>query len=191
MARKATIIGVVMDAWGDAWDVREFRPTDHGFAVAIGWPSGFPRGRGGVGGPRVILTRELVEHLESVRHALTPMSAARLPLGRPQVKRLRRLLGHDRKADRHEWWMARADDLVSLTSREFAGKHGCDPDAAENFRRAHFGPSREVREPGWYLSPEHRDVILSRLPAAHIADELGVSVAYVYDLRSKIKRAES
>lgn len=43
MAREAHIIGEAVDIHGTRWDVRERRPTNHGFWVELGWPQGVPR----------------------------------------------------------------------------------------------------------------------------------------------------
>src|SRR5690606_29504593 len=66
MARRATIIAVINDHFGDKWDVREWRPTGLGWSVAMGWPHGEPRGLFGCGGPRVIATDLLVEYVQDV-----------------------------------------------------------------------------------------------------------------------------
>lgn len=42
MSRRAQIIGETIDIFGVCWDVRERRPTKHGWDVFIGWPQGEP-----------------------------------------------------------------------------------------------------------------------------------------------------
>lgn len=105
MARVAIIIDHVADAHGKMWDVREKRPTPHGFDVMLGWPVEQPRGQGG-GGPRVIITPDLAAYLEAVR--LRP-AAVDLPIGRTALKRLRAALGHNWLVDNCRWWQDNPD----------------------------------------------------------------------------------
>jgi hypothetical protein len=189
MGRRAKIIGRVVDCEGDPWDAKELRHTDHGFAVAIGWPCGLPRGKGGCGGPRAILTRELVDHLESVRHELAPIDAARLPVGRPTMKRLRRLLGHDRKDDRRSWWEAHAEELYTTSFVEFGRKHGVTSSAAELMHEELFGRKRG-RPAGWWSEPEAAALLSSNLPTVEVADRLGRSIRSIWSGRYLLKARE-
>ena len=66
MGRKAIILSVEQDWEGNDWDIRERRPTKHGWSVLLGWPSGYPRGRGGIGGPSAILTQPLVRQCRAL-----------------------------------------------------------------------------------------------------------------------------
>jgi len=172
MGHHAKIIAYIRDAFDDRWDVREFRDTEHDFAIAFGWPSGFPRGRGGVGGPRTILTEPLVKHLEGVRYELTPIPAANLPLGRQQIKRVRKMLGHDRKADRRAWWVANLESLQpSDTLKDLAVSHGISPSAAELMWLSLHGQTRG-HKPAWFREPAITEKIISGLPVSFIAQDL-------------------
>lgn len=130
MARVALIIGQAQDIEGRLWDVREERPTPHGWPVLLGWPRGVSRGRGG-GGVRVILTPELADYLVAHRHAPGAMD---LPIGRNAIKRLRTILGHHWREDRPEWWAERREDLARLTLEEFCARHGVSQGAASQWR---------------------------------------------------------
>lgn len=176
MARHATIIGHVRDAWGDPWDVRESRPTKHGFALQIGWPAGC-RGKG-YGGPRAIPTPELVAYLERHRRDAGVWD---LPIGRTAVKRLRRLLGHNRYIDAAEWWEDRAADLATLTLEQFAAKHGRKVGAVERARLALYGKTN--RDHGWYRQEPARSLLIGNTPRAEVADRLGISIGAVGRLR--------
>jgi len=175
-----------VDLYGDGWDVREYRPTPGGWPLAIGWPSGFARGRGGIGGPRAILTRELVDHMEAVRHHLRPIEAAAIPIGRSAVKRLRRLLGHDRKADRRDWWVGHAEELATTPFAEFGRKYGVSSSAAEAMHGELFGRKRG-RKAAWWREPEATALLLSDLPTVEIADRLGRSAQEVWGSRYLLK----
>lgn len=126
MARSAQIVGQATDWSGARWDVREHRPTPHGWDILIGWPQGEPRGRGGRG-VAVILTVELAQYLATVRSRDVD-----LPIGGTTVKRLRSLLGLRWSWD--AWWAARADDLQSMTLETFCALHGCSQGAASQRR---------------------------------------------------------
>jgi hypothetical protein len=128
MAREAQIIGNATDYADVEWDVRERRPTAHGFDVSIGWPSGEARGKGGRG-VAVIITAELARYLQSTR-----LRDVDLPIGTTTVKRMRADIGVSWSWD--DWWAARADDLRSMTLQAFCDKHGCSIGAASQRRAA-------------------------------------------------------
>ncbi|MDR2054984.1 MAG: hypothetical protein LBQ10_03830 [Desulfovibrio sp.] len=115
MARRATIIGIAKDFLGRQYDVREARPTKHGFDVLLGWPSDVQRGPGG-GSPQVIITWPLIKYLEKMR--LTP-GKIDLPIGRGPVKRVRSVLGHYWPEDNAEWWREHPDG----PGKSFTSKH--------------------------------------------------------------------
>lgn len=182
LARQARIVDQIADAFGDAWDVREYRPTAHGFDVAFGWPADQLRGAGQAGGPRVILTEDLVIYLAA--HRSRPKDI-RLPIGRTTLKRLRRTLGHHWQIDRAAWWEARTDDLADLTIEQFCSRHGVSAGAVVNARHALFGPA--LRPAGWWRDAEVAALILSNRPRAEIADQLGVSIGSIGRLRWALK----
>jgi hypothetical protein len=122
----AEIIDQATDWRGVVWDVRERRPTRHGFDVLVGWPAGAPRGRGGRG-VAVILTAELAHYLGQTR-----LRDVDLPIGKSTAKRLRAELGVRWSWD--AWWDARRDDLLSMTLEVFCSRHGCSMGAASQRR---------------------------------------------------------
>jgi hypothetical protein len=130
MGRHATIIGQAEDIWGRVWDVREARPTEHGWPVMLGWPQDAQRGKGG-GGVRAIMTRDLADYLESMRMDPDGIS---LPLCRTAIKRLRKALGHDWHADNAAWWRERCVDTTS-TIEDFRAAHGRSAGAVSQHRR--------------------------------------------------------
>ncbi|WP_155804529.1 helix-turn-helix domain-containing protein [Magnetospirillum fulvum] len=178
MARVATIIGETADVWGDIWDVREHRPTDHGFDLSLGWPQGMPRGRGGAGSPRAIVTPDVAAYLESLRH--TP-AQIRLPCGRGAIMRMRRLLGHDWRADQWLWWSDRIEDLATMTTDEFAREHSVSVGAISTNRQALLG--RRCREAGWWRDESVTAILMSDAPISSIADDLGIAAGSVRRLR--------
>lgn len=128
MARTATIIGTATDWQSQSWDVRESKPTDHGFNLLIGWPQGEPRGRGGRG-VAVIITPELAKYLLQTR-----LRDVTLPIGHTTTKRLRASLDIHWSWD--DWWLSRMDDLLQMTLEAFCKKHGCSTGAASQRRTA-------------------------------------------------------
>lgn len=182
MARIATVVGMIADAWGHTWDVREYRPAPFG-QIALGWPIAHPRGRGGTGGPQVIITTDLQSYMEAHRYrgAVSDMESE-LPIGGAAIKRLRRILGHDAVGDRDQWWIDRTDDLLTLTVEEFCFKHSVSAGAVVNAQKR-MGIGRKNREPGWWHTPEVKALLNSNLPRSFVADKLGVSVGSVGRLR--------
>jgi len=183
MARKAKILGVVDDHTGRSWDVREERPTEHGFAVYLGWPQDRRRGQGGAGGPQVILTAELVAYLEEHRHGT---SSVDLPLGDGTVKRLRRELGHHRYRDAQAWWAKRRQDLCTLTLEDFAARHGRTPGAVEWARLKLVG--RQLRTAGWWQEPVIAEFLLSDRPTEAIGADLDLAPGSVRRLRWELRQ---
>ena len=136
--------------------MREARETPHGWLLLLGWPWGIPRGRGGSGGPRIILTRPLVDHLEA--HRRDPGSVD-LPCGRTAIKRLRALLGLNWYVDGEAWWMDRLEDLATLSGVEFAQRHGVSSAAVSYAHTACFGPR------GWVFNPRRPHLLSCKLCA--------------------------
>ena len=184
MARRARIIGRETDVWGDEWDVRE-RRDGGAVPVALGWPEGARRGKGGAGGPRVIVTRELADHFE--RHRARPQDLG-LPVGASAIKRVRRLLGHHRQIDRAAWWAERMVELCDLPVSEFAARHAVAIGAVSQARAALFGA--KLRPPGWWREPDVAAVLTADEPCAMIADEVALSVGAVRRLRAVLRAEE-
>lgn len=164
--RKLEVGATVTDYWGDDWIVINIRTAPGVPAVPLGRPAGYF----GRGGPTIFVTPALAEHLERYRHS---PGKAGLPVGLTALKRLRRLLGHNRYIDSAAWWEARADDLATLTMEEFAARHGKSMGQIHNAKVALFGPTN--RPNGWWRQPEITSLLRSGLPTSEIADQLGLS----------------
>lgn len=184
MSRKAKIIGSCKDFFGDGWDIRESRPVaGEDFCVFLGWPVGIPRGKGGSGGPQVILTAELVAYLEKHRMYRTEM---RLPINNATITRLRRILGHAWKADNQEWWEERAVDLLTLNAPAFAKKHDTKPHTASIWYNRLFG--MKLRPARWWLQSPAKEHLLSEFPRTWIAQKLEISIGSVGRLRWMVQQ---
>lgn len=186
MAPQARIIDRIADAFGDEWDVREYRPTTHGFEIAFGWPADQARGAGQAGGPRAILTEDLVAYLAA--HRDHPKDI-RLPIGRTTIKRLRGILGHHWRIDRAAWWEGLTEDLADLTVEQFCARHGVSAGAVINARHALLGPV--LRPAGWWRQRDVAALILSGRTRSEIASDLGISVGSLGRLRWQLKERRS
>ena len=129
--RESQALDRIDDIHGDLWLVREYRETEHGFRVALGWPVDGD----GPSGATAIITQVLAEYLQAVER---PRDIA-LPLGSSTIKRLRRAL--DLSFDWDAWWSARADDLHSMTLEQFCARHNCSMGAASQRRRQMANPA--------------------------------------------------
>ena len=137
MARKATVIGTSKDLIGRWWDVREARPTTHGFDLLFGWPQaadGSPQRGKGAGGPRIVPTRALYRYWRGCR-IQRDGSIYDLPAGRSALKRVRQQLRYNDYAAHSAWWDERVGDLQTLTLQAFARKHGVHISQASVARR--------------------------------------------------------
>ena len=139
MARKALIIGEAVDVFGLAWDVRESRPTAHGFEIKIGWPKDAPRGKGGRG-IAMVPTAKLIEYL-----AATRLKDVVLPASLTAIKRLSKDSSIAWIWD--DWWKARETDLRTLTLEAFAKIHQCSIGAASQRRAILCGCAKRPATP--------------------------------------------
>lgn len=174
MSRHAIILDTILDYWGDPWDVRQWR---HSALVSIpmGWPAGQPRGKGGTGGVRVIVSQELATIMEE-------FPDAPLPIGKNAKHRVRRLLGLGHTLDRRAgWWDAKLKDLLTLSYQQFSKEHGVAQSTVCAQYTARFG--RRIRKSGWWREPDVSEIILNRATAT-AADDLDLTAPTVRKLRT-------
>ncbi len=182
MARHARILAKITDVLGDEWDVREARMTRWQWFLYLGWPHGFKRGKGEIGGPRVVITDELLTYLHTHRErGDVDRMASELPIGRTTIKRLRQVLGHNVYSDTADWWHERADDLADMTLEAFAAKHNRSIGIASMMSTEMYGP--RIREAGWWKKEPAAKLLRGTLPRAYVADRLGISIGAVGRLR--------
>jgi len=183
MGRHAKIIDRIQDAWGDWWDVREYRQRKGCITVALGWPANQPRGRGGCGGVRAIITPELKTLLERRRE---DRPWPKLAIGKCAHQRLRRILGIDGYIERQAWWLSRIDDLLSLTQEAFAAKHGVSTSRVSQVVVTMFG--RRIRPAGWWRADPAASLLLGTAPIAYVADRLHTTVSAATKARWLLRR---
>ena len=83
--RDDIAIDQLTDMAGMDWLVAEYRPTAHGFDLALGWPVDMA----GPGNPRAIMTEALMDYLVATAR---PRDID-LPVSRSTINRLRRDIG--------------------------------------------------------------------------------------------------
>ena len=132
MDRCVPVISSAVDHEGRTWDVTEVRPTGYGFDLLLGWPEDMDRGLGR-GRSRVILTPELVGLVRDADKAKD--------LGLPaEVQHIRKRLGLTKHNAPHTrrprlWWVERLPDLLGLTVKQFADKHGVSQSYVVKWRK--------------------------------------------------------
>lgn len=169
----------VGDAEKILWQVDAARGTSHGFAVYLGRPVSMS----GPGGAAVIITAELQAYLE--RHRRSP-DLIDLPLGQTTIKRLRRALDHNWYEDGERWWLHRMDDLLTLTTADFAVRHGVKLEAVTYARLNLLGPRQ--RGAYWWRDPETADLLLSPQPRLYVAMMLDICSSSVGRLRTRLRK---
>lgn len=122
MDRRANSLASTKDLFGCWWEVREARPTAHGFDLLLGRPLD-DEGNTGRGGARVIPTRALYRYWHR-RRMLRDSSIYDLPVSRTAIKAARKHLRLNVYEDHRRWWLKRTDDLRHLTLEQFARRHG-------------------------------------------------------------------
>lgn len=166
----------IIDNFGDIWIVRESRATNHNFELYLGRPLE----ASGPMGAAVILTSELVKHLSAHRHNPKNLD---LPIGETTIKRLRSTLGFNRYQDLEIWWLERVVDLERLTIADFAARHKVSAGAISQAHKALVGGKQ--RPFGWWRSPDMLKLLHSKMPAAWVAEQMGISTSSVSRLRLK------
>jgi hypothetical protein len=183
--RQATVLYQVQDAEGYAWDVKEERPTSHGWLLLLGWPTRVPRGKGGCGGPGTIPTSHLVDYMTEHR-----MGKIELPIGTSTIKRLRRVLGHHRYRDAEQWWMQHIMDLMEMTCEEFAATHSVSAASVSMWRRRITGEQR-ARLAGWWRTPEVIALAKTDISTYALAHTLDISTSLAWALKHRVQTLEA
>jgi hypothetical protein len=179
---KRKLLMEVKDIDGDLWSVYESRPTNHGWPVLLGRPDGAR----GPAANAIILTRDLADHLTRHRRDKR-LDMLDLPeISHGAIKVLRKRLGLNRYDDARAFFETRTRDLGSLTSDEFARKHGVTAGAAEHWRLQLVG--KVLRDPGWYLDEGVVEALKSDLSATDIAAFIGQSKGSAGRLRCTLRK---
>jgi hypothetical protein len=185
----------IKDALGLEWDIKEARPTRHGFDLYYGKRK--DASSYNIGGPnRLIYTNELKAFWDkhSLRHDGTIFD---LPAGRTTLKRARTALGFHWDKDSERFWRKHKSDLKSLRPQEFEERYKekykeqqISGDRMKFWRRRIFGA--RARPLGWWREPKVLKLLLSEEKSLNqVRAELGeeVSTSQVFRMRLQAKRA--
>ena len=174
------VVGQVRDIDGACWDIRDVRITKHGFDLYYGTPE---TNHGAYcGGQSLIATRALCAFWDANRlkgHGFL----YDLPAGRTTLKRLRMRLGFNFCHDTREFWTARKEELDSLSTCDFAARHGVPKAMAFEWRRKIIGI--RARPMGWWRKPKVRKVSLAGLTLVETARKLGIGTSHAKRLRDR------
>jgi len=180
---ERAIAGRVKDFNKVLWNVREVRPTKHGFDLYFGTPHEtyyVPYH----GSTQLIVTKALRDFWHANRTKRLRFFLD-LPAAANSLKRAVRRLRFNHRDEVRAFWTERAEDLASLPTREFAAKHGVDPGLAFEWR---FKLVRRGRPAGWWRTPEILKVLLSGVSLGEAGRELGIGISEVHRLRRLAKR---
>ncbi len=183
-SEKFPILGQIRDIAGTLRDVREIRPTKHGFDMYYGTPSS-RRGASPGGKPHLIASIGLMEfwHENGTRGRGFLFD---LPAGYSTLKSLRARLGFNFRDDTDAFWNARIGDLMSLSTTQFASRHDVTASAAAHWRYKIFGSI--TRPKGWWNTRKVVAVLVSGQRLAIIGKKLGISTSHAFRLRAQARR---
>ena len=179
--RERATICQIRDVHGVNWDVRQIRPTKHGFHLFFGSPAGSPWSSN----PCIIATKELRNFWDSNRTRHDGFIYD-LPVGRSTVKRLRRRLQFNFREDWCKFWQDRIEDLKNISARDFAAKHNLDQLVVFDMRNKLLG--RRARQIGWWREPRVVDILLAKGTLRAAAEKLCIGTSQVFRLREKARK---
>jgi hypothetical protein len=170
---------IIFDCFGNRWLIVEALPTARDWVLYRGRPLR-PDGTCCRQGATVIPTSELRDHLAATVDRPYKVD---LPISRPVVSRLRRMLGLTWHEHRRQWWQERERDLDSMTEEEFAAKHGLVQSAVSHELKRRG----RLRRPPRCLDDEGlRQLLALPISNAELAGILEVSRTTVARWRSKM-----
>jgi hypothetical protein len=179
--REKKTICQIRDVHGVNWDVRQIRPTKHGFYLFFGSPAGRPWRSNAC----IIPTKELRNFWDSNRTRHDGFLYD-LPIGRSTVKRVRRRLQFNFREDWMKFWQDRMDDLKTMSVREFGAKHDVDHNVVNEMRFKILG--RRARQIGWWREPWIIDVLLAEGTLGAAGEKLGIGTSQVFRLREEARK---
>jgi len=176
------------DVHGTLWEVREARPTKHGFDLLYGKLVNPPVASCYSGGPnRLIVTPALLNYWET--HRLEEGRIYDIPAGRTTIKRARLRLHLNFVRERTALWRKRLPDLQNLSIREFSKRHNVPVEIAKAWRYKMFG--RIARPLNWWHDPAVLEELLSGKTLKAIGVNLGISTSQVHRLRARAQELTS
>jgi hypothetical protein len=181
---KYPVLYQVRDVDNELWDVRDVRPTKHGFDVLYG--SRVYRLTNYRNGPSLIVTRQLFDYWEANKTKHDGILFD-LPAGRTTLKRARARLGFHYDRDVKNYWAEHLHDLEKLPAREVAARHNVDICVAYK-RRLDFVGVR-ARPLDWWRTSETLAILRSRITLKEIGEKLGIGTSHAKRLRDRARLA--
>jgi hypothetical protein len=165
-------------------DVRDVRPTKHGFDLLYG--SRVYRLTNHRNGPGLIVTKQLFDYWEAnkTKHDGVLFD---LPAGRTTLKRARARLGFHYDHDVKNYWTEHLQDLQKLPLREIATRHNVDICVASKRRRDFLG--LRARPLNWWRTPGTLAILRSGTTLREIGDRLGIGTTHAKRLRDHARLA--
>jgi hypothetical protein len=179
--RERATICQVRDVHGENWNVRQIRPTKHGFFLFFGSPAG----RTWSSSACLVATKELRNFWDANRTRHDGFMYD-LPAGRTTIKRVRHALQFNFRHDWMKFWGDRMDDLKNMKARDFAVKHKIDPLVVFDMRNKILG--RRARQIGWWREPRVLDILLAETTHRAAAAKLGIGTSQVFRLREQARK---
>jgi hypothetical protein len=175
-------LGEIIDIENTLWDVREIRPTKHGFDMHYG-----TRASRAYNGriPRLIATIDLMEFWSAngTRHDGFLFD---LPASHHSLTSMRARLGFNFFEATAAFWEDRIADLASLSSQEFATRHGVTPCSAASRRYRIFGTT--LRPRGWWRKRNVLTLLLSSQTLRKVGAKLSISSCHAFHLRARARQ---
>lgn len=189
-ARRVTGLQI-QDVEGVLWQVREARPTAHGFDLLLGYPINPGAGKKvWMNLNRIVPTRALADYFHE--HRADTYANFNLPATQSSLVAVRRKLGYNFDKDRQAIWRERLPDLKSLTPDEFAKRYQVSREQAVWWRRTLVGSNERAHH--WWREPAVLELLHSRMSLSKLAEALGISRSYACQLRRQavqLNRARS
>ncbi len=175
-------LGEITDIENTLWDVREIRPTKHGFDMHYGTRTSRASN---AGKPRLIATIDLMEFW-SANGTRRDGLLFDLPARRSSLASMRTRIGFNIHDDADAFWEDRLADLASLSSQEFAIRHGVTPCSAASRRYRIFGST--LRPRGWWRKRKVVTLLLSSQSLRKVGAKLGISSCHAFHLRARARQ---
>ncbi len=168
------------------WNIRETRPTRHGFDLFFGYPARvlLRKQRGPVGKFRLIVTRELVSYWEA--HYSDEAAIYDIPASRKIINRMsRRVCFNIELEHRRSIRRRRTIPPEPPSVCEFARLYNVSLEDAEEWRLFLLEPTPRPHQ--WWRDPAPVAVLLSTASLAETAATLGISSTYASRLRNRVR----
>jgi hypothetical protein len=181
---KYPVLYQVRDVDNDLWDVRDVRPTKHGFEILYG--SRVYRLTNHRNGPGLIVTKQLFDYWEANKTKRDGVLFD-LPAGRTTLKCARSRCGFNHNRDLKNYWSEHIPELQTLSAREFAARHNLDVQLV--FDSPFRVVGRRARDLNWWCTPETLAILRSGITLREIGKKLVIGTPHAGRLRNRARLA--